>query len=122
MTRDLILLEGMTFFGHHGTLPAERDLGQRFVVDVELRVDLQPAGERDDLDLTVDYSQVHDQVRALVEGPPVQLTETLAVRVAGAVLDRHPLVQAVRVRVRKPGVRLGTTVLAGSVVEVTRDR
>jgi dihydroneopterin aldolase len=119
MTRDLILLEGMTFFGHHGTLPAERDLGQRFVVDVELRLDLQ---DSDDLDLTVDYSQVHDQVRALVEGPPVQLTETLAVRVAGAVLDRHPLVQAVRVRIRKPGVRLGTTVLAGSVVEVTRDR
>ncbi len=122
MTEDRILLEGMIFYGRHGTLPAERDLGQRFVVDVEIYCDLRPAGLSDDLTKTVDYSEVHRQAREIVEGEPVNLTETVAERIAAAVLERHPPVEAVRVRVAKPEVRLEDTVLAGSAVEILRRR
>ena len=122
MDVDRILLEGMVFHGRHGTLPAERELGQPFVVDVELRLDLQPAGLSDDLTRTVDYSEVHRRAKEIVEGPPVGLTETVAERIAAAVLEEHPPVEAVRVKVRKPNVRLGDTVLAGSAVEIVRPR
>ena len=117
---DRILLEGMVFHGRHGTLPAERELGQAFVVDVELRLDLRPAGLSDELARTVDYGQVHRRVREIVEGEPVNLTETVAERIAAAVLEDHPAVEAVRVRVAKPHVRLDGTVLAGSAVEILR--
>jgi dihydroneopterin aldolase len=119
---DRILLEGMVFHGRHGTLPAERELGQPFVVDVELRLDLGPAGLSDDLSQTVDYGEVHEQVKEIVEGPPVNLTETLAERIAATVLEEHPPVEAVRVKVAKPHVRLGETVLEGSAVEILRRR
>jgi 7,8-dihydroneopterin aldolase/epimerase/oxygenase len=119
---DKILLEGMVFYGRHGTLPAERELGQPFVVDVELRLDLRPAGLSDDLARTVDYGEVHRRAQEIVEGPPVNLTETVAERIAAAVLEDHPPVEAVRVRVTKPHVKLGGTVLAGSAVEVLRRR
>ena len=119
---DRILLEGMVFHGRHGTLPAERELGQRFVVDVELRLDLRPAGISDDLAQTVDYGEVHRRTREIVEGEPVNLTETVAERIAVAVLEEHPSVSAVRVKVSKPHVRLGGTVLAGSAVEIVRRR
>jgi 7,8-dihydroneopterin aldolase/epimerase/oxygenase len=122
MTVDRIFLEGMNFSGFHGTLDAERDLGQPFVVDVELRLDLSEAGATDDLTKTVDYSAVHDRAREIVEGEPVNLTETLAERIARSALEDHPLVEAVRVRVKKPHVRLGGTVLGGSAVEVVRER
>jgi 7,8-dihydroneopterin aldolase/epimerase/oxygenase len=122
MAADRIILEGMIFFGYHGTRPEETTLGQRFVVDLSLHLDLRAAGERDDLNATVDYSLVHAQARAIVEGPPLKLTETVAERIATAVLAEHPLVEAIQVRVRKPGVRLGDTVLAGSVVEILRQR
>jgi dihydroneopterin aldolase len=119
---DRILLEGMAFHGHHGTLPAERELGQPFVVDVELRLSLRAAGLSDDLTRTVDYSEVHRRAREIVEGPPVNLTETIAERIAAAVLEDHATVEAVRVKVAKPHVRLGDTVLAGSAVEILRRR
>jgi dihydroneopterin aldolase len=119
---DKIVLEGMVFHGRHGTLPAERELGQPFVVDVELRLDLRPAGLSDDLTQTVDYGEVHKQVKEIVEGPPVSLTETVAERVAATVLEQHPPVEAVRVKVAKPHVRLGDTVLEGSAVEILRRR
>ncbi len=121
MTEDCIVLEGMRFYGRHGTLPAERELGQEFVVTVELRCDLRAAGTAVDLHETVDYSQVYRQARAVVEGPPVGLTETVAERIAAAVLAEHGRVEAVRVRVTKPHVHLGGA-LAGATVEIVRRR
>jgi 7,8-dihydroneopterin aldolase/epimerase/oxygenase len=91
-------------------------------VSVELRLDLEPAGTSDDLTKTVNYGEVHRMARDIVEGPPVQLTETLAERIAAETLDEHPEVEAVKVRVAKPHVRLEDTVLAGSAVEIVRSR
>ncbi|HMQ33694.1 MAG TPA: dihydroneopterin aldolase [Chloroflexaceae bacterium] len=122
MSSDRIILEDMIFFGYHGTRPEENTLGQRFVVDVALHLDLRAAGEADDLAATVDYSAVHARARAIVEGPPLRLTEAVAERIAAAVLAEHPAVEAVEVRVRKPSVRLDDTVLAGSVVQILRRR
>jgi 7,8-dihydroneopterin aldolase/epimerase/oxygenase len=122
MSEDRIVLEDMVFHGRHGTLQAEHELGQPFVVSIELRLDLRPAGTSDDLTKTVDYSEVHRMARDIVEGLPVQLTETLAERIAAATLDGYPAVKAVKVRVAKPHVRLDDTVLAGSAVEILRRR
>jgi 7,8-dihydroneopterin aldolase/epimerase/oxygenase len=121
-SEDRILLEGMVFHGRHGTLPAERELGQPFVVDIELRLDLQPAGLSDDLTQTVDYSEVHRQAKKIVEGTPVSLTETLAERIADTILGDFPTVDTVRIKVAKPNVRLDDTVLTGSAVEILRRR
>ncbi len=122
MDEDKILLEGMVFHGYHGTLAAERELGQPFVVDIELRCDLREAGLSDDLSKTVDYSEVHRQARGIVEGEPLNLTEAVAERIAAAILESHPPVASVRVKVAKPNVRLEDTVLTGSAVEITRQR
>lgn len=119
---DRILLTDMVFHGRHGTLKAENELGQPFVVSIEVHLDLRPAGTSDDLTKTVDYSEVHRLASEIVEGPPVQLTETLAERIAAGILSDHPAVEAVRVKVAKPHVRLGDTVLAGSAVEILRHR
>ena len=122
MSEDRILLEDMVFHGRHGTLQAEHELGQPFVVSIELRLDLRPAGISDDLAKTVDYSEVHRTARDIVEGSPVQLTETLAERIAATTLEEHPEVEAVKVKVAKPHVRLDDTSLSGSAVEILRRR
>jgi len=60
---DSILLSGLVFHGHHGVLAAERELGQKFTVDVSLACDLRAAGERDALADTLCYATVHECVR-----------------------------------------------------------
>ena len=122
MSDDQILLSGMIFFGFHGTQPAERELGQRFIVDVGMACDLRAAGSSDDLTRTVDYSAVYRDVRAIVEGPPVGLTEVVAERIATEILGNYALVDVVQVRVTKPQVRLDGGVLAGSTIAITRRR
>jgi dihydroneopterin aldolase len=47
---DRILLNGLTFFGHHGCHAAENELGQKFIVDIALDCDLRAAGASDTLD------------------------------------------------------------------------
>ncbi len=120
MSEDRILLEGMVFFGRHGVLASERELGQRFVLDLEMRLDLRRAGVSDDLTETVDYSEVYRRVREIVEGEPFDLIEAVAERVAASVLDSHPETESVRVKVSKPDVRLEGAVLSGSAVEILR--
>jgi dihydroneopterin aldolase len=122
MTDDRLILRGMVFNGHHGTLAAERELGQPFIVDIDLYLDLRAAGVADDLTKTVDYSKVYRQARAIVEGPPMQLTEAVAEAIAADVLDQHPTIEAIRVRVAKPHVRLDGGVLTASAVEIMRRR
>jgi 7,8-dihydroneopterin aldolase/epimerase/oxygenase len=122
MEGDCITLEGMVFFGYHGVRADEQSLGQQFVVDLALYCDLGPASRADDLAQTVNYSEVHRQVRDIVQGDKVQLIESLAGRIAGVLLAAHPRLDAVRVKVSKPQVRLGETVLAGAAVQILRRR
>jgi dihydroneopterin aldolase len=97
---DRILMEGMAFFGRHGVFPAERELGARFTVDVELEGDLHAAGRSDRLEETIDYSRAYDLVREVVEGEPCHLLETVAERISERLLEL-PRVQRATVRVHK---------------------
>ena len=104
---DRLLLEGMEFFGYHGDIEAERALGGRYSVDVELRADLAQAGRSDSLSDSIDYVRCFQLVREVVENRQYRLLEALAQGIADALLD-HPRASAVRVRVAKqPPVRGG---------------
>ncbi|GII63680.1 dihydroneopterin aldolase [Sphaerisporangium krabiense] len=98
---DTISLVGLRARGRHGCLPAERELGQEFVVDVTLFLDTAPAAAADDLSKTVDYGELALRLAAIVEGEPVDLIETLAERLADACLASGP-VEAAEVSVHKP--------------------
>jgi dihydroneopterin aldolase len=116
--RDRILIQGIQFHGFHGVREEERKLGQRFLVDVELRLDLTEAGRRDDLAASVDYGQVHAMVVEAGTREQFNLIEGLAARIAGVILERFP-VQQVTVRCTKPSPPIPGVV--GSVsVEITR--
>jgi dihydroneopterin aldolase len=117
---DRILLHGMQFYGYHGVLRAEQTLGQPFLVDVELFLDLEPAGLTDNLERTVDYARVFSLVEEIVTGRSYRLLETLAEAIAREILDRFAVAE-VLVRVRKPRVPLpGIVAYAG--VEIRRRR
>lgn len=116
---DVIRLIGLQFYAYHGVDPGERELGQRFEVDVELLLDLAPAGRGDDLAATVNYRTVYEQVRDAME-PPCMLLEAVAERIAAKLLAGFAI-EAVHVRIRKPSVPIGG-VIAHAEVEISRAR
>lgn len=106
---DRIVLTGLRAFGHHGVYEVERATGQEFVVDVVLELDLAPAAGSDDVADTVDYAALAERLAAVVSGPPVNLIETLAERLAQVCLADER-VAAVEVTVHKPQAPVGVTV------------
>jgi dihydroneopterin aldolase len=118
---DRIVLSAMRFQGRHGYHEWEQREAQPFEVDVELVLNLQPAGVEDDIDLTVDYGRVYDIARQVVESTSYRLLEALAEAISHEILVGLPAVTEVGVRVRKPAVKLGGP-LAYAGVEVWRRR
>jgi dihydroneopterin aldolase len=98
---DRIELTGLRVRGHHGVFDFERRDGQDFVVDVALEIDTARAAASDDLTDTVHYGELAEGLAAVVAGPPVNLLETLAARLA-AVCLADPRVSAATVTVHKP--------------------
>ena len=118
--RDRVRLVGVRGTGFHGVFEHERREGLEFVVDVELTVDLEPAGASDDLADTVNYGDIGASVLARIEGEPHDLVETLAEIVARDALT-HPAVDEVTVTVHKPQAPVGVP-FGDVAVEVTRRR
>jgi dihydroneopterin aldolase len=119
---DEILLEGMRFYAYHGVNPEERALGQRFLVDVVMAVDLRRPGQSDDLADTVSYSDVYKVVRGIVEGEPRNLIEAVAEEIVAAILTGFPPVARVTVTVRKPEVPMKGSLLDAAGVRITRSQ
>lgn len=117
---DRIVLANMQFEGRHGYYEWELQTAQPFEIDVELVMNLQPAGIDDDLTKTVDYGRVYEIARQVVEATSFRLLEAIAEAISHEVLIAFD-VQEVGVRVRKPKVKLGGP-LDHASVEIWRRR
>ena len=121
MNRDTIHLRNMQFFAYHGVNPEEKALGQRFEVDVALRMDTRPAGLSDDLRQTINYAQVYKVVKRIVEEERFDLIEALAETLAMHI-GKQFAPDGVRVCVRKPHVALKGSVLDYVAVDIERSQ
>lgn len=113
---DKILVSGIRATGFHGVLPEERKVGQSFVVDCELHLNLTSAVKNDDLTKTVNYAEVALLVREIIEGDPVNLIETLAGKIGELLLQRYRKIQKVVVTVHKPEAPIPVEFLDVAVV------
>lgn len=94
LVRDLVLLAEIGVYRH------ERGRQQRVCINLDLAVEDDAPLHRDRLVDVVDYADIAERVRRLVEGERVNLVETLAERIAALCFaDRR--VRTARVRVEK---------------------
>jgi dihydroneopterin aldolase len=103
---DKIKLTNIVFYAHHGYYEAERELGQRFELDIEVTCDLSGPAKTDDLHKTIDYQKVFALAKDSFENSKFKLLETVAERIVYQILQAFPEVSAVLIRVRKPHVPL----------------
>ena len=100
-------LYGLEIPGAHGVEEEERRQPQLFVYDIWLDVPEDAISDR--LDKTVDYRDVASCIRELSDGRQFRLLEAMAAAAAETLLERFRL-ERVRVRVRKPAVRLAAPI------------
>lgn len=99
---DRVLVRDLQLVARHGVLPEEAVLGQRFVLDITVHLDLATAGTSDDLAASVSYADLIAIASERFIGTRFSLIEAAAEAVAAALLARFPAIDRVDVEVRKP--------------------
>lgn len=99
---DTIFIRGVVIHARHGVMEHETEVGQRFVIDLDLFADLSESSQTDRLADTVSYSNVVATASAAFKDTNYKLLERAAGAVANAVLDGFPRVDTVKVTVHKP--------------------
>ena len=101
-TNDVIFIRGILIHARHGLLEHESEVGQRFVIDLELSADLSESSRTDRLKDTVNYGSVVDTAMKAFADRNYYLLERAAGAVGDAILETFPRVSAVKVTVHKP--------------------
>src|SRR5271169_3552918 len=99
---DAIFVRGLSLHAYHGVMQHEAKVGQTFMLDLELEIDLRQASRSDKLAHTVGYDQVVAVASHAFCSRRYRLVEAAAGAVADAVLDRFPAVVGMQVTVHKP--------------------
>ena len=118
---DRILVERIAVFAHHGLLPEETRLGQRFYLSLDVGLDLSDAGRSDDVTRTVSYADLTSVAITIATKRRFDLIEALAETIAAEILAGFPAIDAITVRVDKPSAPV-PAVLDGVAVVITRRR
>ena len=99
---DQVFVGGLVIHAHHGVMEHESKVGQRFVLDLELSIDLKDAARSDKLVDTVSYSAIVETASRAFTARSYRLVEAAAGAVADALLAGFTRVSSARVTVRKP--------------------
>ena len=120
--RGMIDIKGLVLFAKHGVREEEATLGQRFVLDIVLEIDVNDAVKSDRLDSTVDYGEAVAVAEAAFRAKRFYLIEAAAAHVAGILLAHFSKVKLVRITVRKPSAPVPAAIdYVAATVERKRD-
>ena len=111
----------MEFYGYHGVFKEENKLGQRFKVDLTVELDLKRAGESDDLEHSVNYGELFELCRKVVEDRTYKLVESIAENIATDILEQYESISRCTIKVIKPDPPIPGHYRAVAV-EITRER
>ncbi|MBU4349231.1 dihydroneopterin aldolase [bacterium] len=116
---DILIVKGATFWATHGYYQEENKFGQKFIVDVEVNVDMKKQCETDELDKGYSYVTIYNIIKKVIVGEQHKLLQRIAQRIADEVIKSYPVNQ-VKVIVKKPHVAIGG-IVDYTAVQVVRE-
>ena len=119
-TAVTIEVTGLSLYTHHGVSPAEREVGQRLILDLRFDAGAPDATVTDRVEDTVDYARVCEVVSLAAQRRSYQTLEALCTAIADKLLDEFEAGE-VWVKATKPEPPIALPVESVSV-EVWRSR
>ena len=102
MIRDVISLRDIEVYAYHGVMEEEKWRGQYFYIDVDMRCDISKAGRTDDLEETINYAEVTEDIVSFMKDNRFDLIESCAEGLARMLLSKHAKIHSLRLTVKKP--------------------
>jgi dihydroneopterin aldolase/2-amino-4-hydroxy-6-hydroxymethyldihydropteridine diphosphokinase len=112
---DRIRIKDLQIYSYHGVNTQEKEMGQRFIVSLDIFLDLRKAGLSDNLLDTVNYAQLCYDVEKEFNSEKLDLIEAAAEKVAACILSNYERVEKVIVEIKKPWAPIGKPLEYASV-------
>ena len=116
---DKIYLKDLEIFANHGVFEEEKRLGQKFIFDIELELDLSVAGKTGDLNSSVHYGELVYEIEKIVSEKSYDLIETVGEKVCEHILLKYRMIKNAKVKVKKPWAPIGRH-LSYAAIEINR--
>jgi dihydroneopterin aldolase len=105
-----IVIEAMEFYAFHGHYQEEQIVGNRFLVDLEMKTDLSVPAGSDNLNDAVNYQQAYQIIKNEMKRTKSNLLENIGKRILDALFENMDGVKKVTIRVRKLNPPMGGTI------------
>lgn len=99
---DQLIIKDLELFGYHGVNPEEKVMGQKFIVEAKISLDLSEAGETDSLDSAINYAQLCHELQDEFNQTKHDLIERAATVLCNYILTHYPQVVEVDLTLKKP--------------------
>lgn len=117
-----IYLKNVRFHAYHGVLPQETQVGNDYVVNLDVSYDFSRAMETDELAGTLNYAELYELVKEEMEISS-KLLEHVAGRIGKRLLAEYPAIQEIQLAITKVNPPFGADCDgAGVEVVLTNDK
>lgn len=99
--KNILKINNAVFYAYHGVMSEEQMVGRKFEVDAELYFNFNKAYETDKLNSTVNYVEVYKFIQDFFTNNKFFLIERISVKIAEKLLEKFPLLERVKIEVRK---------------------
>lgn len=104
---DKIHIKDFEVYAFHGVNKEEKNMGQRFLISLELSLDLRAAGVNDDLSKTVNYAELCYDIEKEFTKVKFDLIEAAGEALANYILLNYDIVTSVKILLKKPWAPIG---------------
>lgn len=104
---DKIYIKDLEVYAYHGVNQQEKDMGQKFLISLELALNLREAGISDDINKTVNYAELCQRVEIEFKKNKYALIEMAAEETAKFILLNYDRVDHVDITIKKPWAPIG---------------
>jgi len=109
-----ILLKEIRCYAYHGVAPQENLIGNEYLIDLKLKVDISKAARTDEVADTVNYAEIHEAVKAEMSIPS-KLLEHVCGRIAKRLLAEFPAIEEIELRLSKRNPPMGADIDSAGV-------
>ena len=99
---DQLIIKDLVIFGHHGVFQEEKKMGQKFIVDLIIDLDLQEACDTDNLESAINYAMLSHELKDVFQRENYDLIERAAQVLCDHILVQYPSVRQVDLTLKKP--------------------
>ena len=114
INNSYILLKDICCFAYHGVAPQENIIGNEYLINLGLKVDISQAIQTDNVSDTVSYADIHEAVKAEMSVSS-KLLEHVCGRIAQRLLTEFPAIEEIELRLSKRNPPMGADIDSAGV-------